>query len=549
MIQLNMPIVMRYVHFLLGIFYVFVPFDLFADKCGTFMGTTFENRMKSIQKGEKILRPTSSYTALSSKKHFRINYELTQSGAVDSTDQDRNGIPDYVDACGDAYAIQVDSMGFPPPPNNGENGAEPYDIFIIELSNAGFYGETKSNGFQLPGSVGNYMYVQSYIEIDNNFSPNDRKLDGNQSFQTFGLEALKITAAHEFHHAIQFANYGIDVQAFDRTFYEMYSTWLEMYLYPEVKDYQNYVSNYFLKPKEYRFGQRTNFETGYANALFFEYMHDLVGTKSMLDMWDAIGRRVTAYEALELVLNEYSMPLHEIWCGFSKRVFHTGSRAIGKDSTDLFKDALELPELKSTNGEANPTALFTESMAPFEIGLTSCSLENPNGLKDTAQILLSLVKSNAFSGRSQPGPILCSILIDQNSNNKPIGFSNYYVDINTNFFQACSSIVLTKGKLFVQNQRVYPNPLSLNKHSLINFPLPNEIELGQEVEVKIFTVAGTPVHSERVKVRIDYANTSISGANILTATLENTTVLSPGVYIFTIFSGKEPLSGKFIVKQ
>ena len=79
--------------------------------------------------------------------------------------------------------------------------------------------------------------------------------------------------------------------------------------------------------------------------------------------------------------------------------------------------------------------------------------------------------------------------------------------------------------------------------------MPYAIGLGQEVEIKIFTVAGLPVHSERVKTRIDYSNNSVSGANILTATLENTAVLSPGVYIFTIFSGVEPISGKLMVKR
>ena len=532
--------------------FCFVP-ELWADKCGTFMGTSFRDRMKSIQKGEKILRPTSSYSVLSSNKHFRINYEMMGIGAVDSTDKDSNGIPDYVDACGEAfeyaYSIEVDSMGFPPPPNNGENGSNPYDIFIIEQADSGIYGMTKSSGIQLPGSSTNYMYLQSYIEIDNNYSKEDRRSNGTQSFQTFELDALKITAAHEFHHAIQFANYGIDVLAFDRTLYEMYSTWLEMYLYPEIKDYQNYVSNYFLRPKEYRFGQRTNYEAGYANVLFFEYMYDLGGLKPMLDMWEAIGRRMTAYEALEFVLSQNSMPLHEIWCGFTERIFHTGSRAIGKNPEELFKDALELPELKGTNGEANPIALFTDNLSPFEINLTTCSLENLNGLKDTAQILLSLVNRNAFSGRSEPSPILCSITIDQNSNHKPIGFSNYYVNINTNFFPSCSSVVLTKGRLFIENQKVYPNPYILQKHSSINLPIPALARLGEEVQVKIFKSSGMPVYSGITPIIADFDNASVNGANIMVARFNNLDFLEPGIYIFTVFSELGNISGKFAVKR
>jgi hypothetical protein len=278
-------------------------------------------------------------------------------------------------------------------------------------------------------------------------------------------------------------------------------------------------------------------------------MYDLGGLKPMLDMWEAIGRRVTAYEALEFVLSQNSMPLHEIWCGFTERVFHTGSRAIGKKPEELFKDALELPELKGINGEANPMALFTDNLSPFEINLTTCSLENLNGLKDTAQIVLSLVNRNAFSGRSEPSPILCSITIDQNSNHKPIGFSNYYVNINTNFFPSCSSIVLTQGRLFIENQKVYPNPYILQKHSSINLPIPAFARLGEEVQVKIFTSSGMPVYSGITPIIADFDNASVNGANIMVARFTNLDFLEPGIYIFTVFSELGNISGKFAVKR
>ena len=104
--------------------FLYVP-KVYADKCGTF-GIRHETSMKSILKGERVLKPSLPFSIVSDRGHFRIHYVLSGPDAVDSTDTNRNGIPDYVDSCGNAfeyaYTIQVDSMGFPPPPNNGENG-------------------------------------------------------------------------------------------------------------------------------------------------------------------------------------------------------------------------------------------------------------------------------------------------------------------------------------------------------------------------------------------------------------------------------------------
>lgn len=560
MIQQYMSVILRYAPILMSIFYAFVaPSDLLADKCGTF-GERYQSSMQALQKGERVLRPILPNSIVSNNNHFRIHYALSGPNAVDTADNNSNGIPDYVDACAEAfeyaYDIQVNEMGFPPPPNNGENGADPYDVYIIDFASQGFYGLT-TTVLSLPGSNNQHSYSLTYIEIDNNYSANDRRGNGVQSFNTFGLDALKITAAHEFQHAIHLANYGLNFQQNDVSLYEMFCTWIEAYHYPEIKDYHFYVKDYFADPKVNRFGQRNSdrvsINSGYTNALFFEHLHDKaqeknLGFKPILDMWDNIGRRNLGYYALEMALRDNELPLHEIWCGYMERIYHTGKRAKDKSAKEIFRYAAEFPLIKSDTAVVNPSAIFTGYVYPYEIKSLSGALFGATDLIDTSNILISPAYADffrLFGGQDLP----YSVIIDKNKYNTPIGLSEYYVDIDLNSTPACSLIRLTKGELVLPAERPYPNPLSLSKHSLINFPLPFGIGIGQEVEIKIFTVAGTPVHSERVNVRIDYANTSIPGANILTATLENTAVLSPGVYIFTIFSGEEPLSGKFMVKQ
>ena len=536
--------------------FCFVP-ELWADKCGTF-GNRYDATIKAIQKGERILKPDLPFSYVSNNNHFRVHYTLSGSDAVDSVDLNRNGIPDYVDATAETleytYTIQIDSMGFPSPPNNGENGMDPYDVYLIDLSKQGYYGLTTSE-LSLPGSTNQHRYTLTYIELDNNYSKADKTGNGSPSFNTFELDALKITAAHEFQHAIHLANYGMNDQLYDVSLYEMFCTWIEAYHYPEIKDYHYYVKNFFLQPKEYRFGQRysTNVASGYANALFFEYLHEKskeksLGFRPLLDFWVNIDRMVLPYRALELSLAYNGLPLHELWCGYMERAYFTGKRSRGIDSTLLFKDAHLFPIMKSDTNTANPTALFTGDIFPFEIKALSSGLIGSEVLTDTANIFISPAYADffrVFGGQSTS----FSVTIDRNSDKTPIGFSNYYADINLNSIGFCSMIKLSEGEMLLPANRPYPNPLSLQKHSKMHFPLPDAIALGEEVEIKIFTVAGTPVHSERVKVGIDYSNTSFSGANILVATLENTSVLSTGIYIFTIYSGFEPISGKFIVKQ
>ena len=153
-------------------------------------------------------------------------------------------------------------------------------------------------------------------------SPDDKNGSGNQSFNTFGMDALKITAVHEFHHAIQFANYGINDQLYDVSFYELFSTWLEFHVFPDIKDYHFYVRDFFLEPKLNRFGQRyaQEISTGYANALFLEYLHDRVGIAPLINTWQEIGRKTYAYHALEMALENNSTPLHELWCGYQDQI-------------------------------------------------------------------------------------------------------------------------------------------------------------------------------------------------------------------------------------
>jgi len=74
----------------------------------------------------------------------------------------------------------------------------------------------------------------SDIDIDNDFI--------GSKYNAKGIQALRVTAAHEFHHAIQYG-YGWWGERYP---YELTSTWMEDVVYTDVNDYYQYLPDYFV---------------------------------------------------------------------------------------------------------------------------------------------------------------------------------------------------------------------------------------------------------------------------------------------------------------
>ena len=136
------------------------------------------------------------------------------------TDTDNNGIPDWIETIANTfeavYAREVSLMGYRQPPNM------PYDVYLQQLANLGEFGYTQSD-------ILSGQSATSYIVIDNDFA--------DSVYHPYdGITGLKITAAHEFHHAIQYGyNYYFDVWYAEAT-----STWME----DEVYDSGNQLYDY-----------------------------------------------------------------------------------------------------------------------------------------------------------------------------------------------------------------------------------------------------------------------------------------------------------------
>ena len=175
------------------------------NKCGFFH---FNQNLNHLKKKDKKLyksfsnsfinqiRPQNNNQFLDTE-YFRIHYALDGPNAVDSTDENFNDIPDFIDNLANAadhtYEVLINNLHYNKPPSDGwqehNGGSDAYDIYVNDL-NFVFYGyttpENLSNSFNgdnenSPQNETNS--VTSYIVINNDLeSMNCERLLLHMSF-------------------------------------------------------------------------------------------------------------------------------------------------------------------------------------------------------------------------------------------------------------------------------------------------------------------------------------------------------------------------------
>ena len=227
-------------------------------------------------------RPDVQHNLLSPSGRFRVHYDTEGRHAVAPTDDDANGIPDYIDltmaVLDSIWVLEIDQLGYNPPPSDkGLGGGDEYDAYVIEIGGS-YY------GFAYPESPGATI-TSSYLEIDNNFTDPDYK-------QTRGLDALRVTIAHEFHHAIQFGYYA----KFDGSWWqESTSTWMEEVVYPHIDDYLQYLTYFLGEPQRaLNSGVYRSLHT-YGSAIFSLFLDQRYGRERNRLIWEELKERKSVH--------------------------------------------------------------------------------------------------------------------------------------------------------------------------------------------------------------------------------------------------------------
>ena len=224
-----------------------------------------------------LARPTDhfdinheAYTVPAKKKcagHICIHWVPTTSDAPPG----KRWVNTMLKLMNHVWNYEVGKLGYLPPLSDGHRGGDArYDVYLKELFNQGLY------GLSVPERPSSSPRLYSgYLVIDNDFA--------RSQFGAKPIETARVTAAHEFFHAIQF-RYDV---AEDRWLMESSATWMEDQFADESNDNRQYLP----------FGQLSRPNTPldtfkpdgfqqYGNWPFLEYLSEHYGRAIVRSIWN-----------------------------------------------------------------------------------------------------------------------------------------------------------------------------------------------------------------------------------------------------------------------
>lgn len=341
-----------------------------AERCGTPL-------YRSLRKDWSLLEPATQKTLakylalpvlsgiestiISPSGRFKIHYTTTGSDAATSSwAQTTAQVFDEV------YAKEVTNpenplnMGYKPALTRN---SAPYDVYLQDLASIREYGHTNDTGFITPGSVS----ATSYTAVDRSFT-------SSIYAQYTGITGLKVTAAHEYHHGIQFGyNYY-----FDMWYGEATSSWMEDEVYDGINQLYSYLSAAFSNPTlSLDTAVSTSTGGGYARWLFNRYLAEKHDVPVVRRMWEnlslvpapANGANILMVPIIDSALSQgYSSSLAADYFGFARRVY-VRDWATHQSETDLIPryNAVATSSTYPSNGivAAPTTSLATLSYAYY----------------------------------------------------------------------------------------------------------------------------------------------------------------------------------------
>ena len=169
-----------------------------------------------------------------------IHWVSTTADGPAATDANTNGIPDYVETAltvaENVWNTEVGTMGYRTPLSDStsanDGGDSKLDIYLADLGTQGLYGYCTTDDPH--ASSVSYLYgdMSAYCVVDNDFVKAQFPYGAN------GVNALKVTLAHEFFHAVQFA-YNTFA---DNWLMEGTAAWMEDEVYTSINDNRQYLA-------------------------------------------------------------------------------------------------------------------------------------------------------------------------------------------------------------------------------------------------------------------------------------------------------------------
>lgn len=225
-----------------------------------------------------------------------IHYVTSTPDAPDPTDANADGVPDYVETAAQTveqvWSTEVTAYGYRAPKsdltsvNNG--GSALIDVYLAQIGNEGLYGYcTTDDPNAMSGSGYEFYDFSAYCVVDNDFSPDEFTSGAS------GVQALQVTAAHEFFHAVQFAYDAAE----DSWFMESTATWMEDEVFDDVNDNQQYFPDSPIGTPDVPLDYNRGFGV-YGDWIFIRYLSEAVGDPSIIrGAWERADASPTGSDA------------------------------------------------------------------------------------------------------------------------------------------------------------------------------------------------------------------------------------------------------------
>lgn len=481
-----------------------------------------------------LSRPATQKSILAGS--FRIHFDTIGVNAPAILDSNGMRIPGTSNQFADSVAavlrhvlrFETDSLGYlPPPPDNGMGGGNEYDVYIQELGGSSYGSTTPEVAINNKPDGGTFT---SFIVIDNDF-------DFVSPARNRGLPALRVTIAHELHHAIQIGNYGYWQN--DRYFYEMTSVWLEDVLYTDVNDYYQYLRGspgnpgHFLRPD---ISFTSNSFIMYSRGVWCHYLAKRFGRDVILRMWEEIrnARPLTAMDAA-LASAPYGATLRSAFAEWGAWNYFTKSRS---DSILYYPEGAYYPEIvPALRDYTPPQRTIEDQVNPF--GSRYYSITSSQG--QTLTLVVTNLNTQAALNQNTT-PFSYSLLLNQNRPDES------YLTTGANIFVKIS--VGDPTNWFVKDlfgvptlDEVFPNPFISDGRGMIRFPI-NSI-LQQTGTLTVFSSSMDLVFTaQQLSETVPHLGRQAFGWN--GRTLDGNLAAS-GVYFYVLETPLQTLRGKFVV--
>lgn len=446
-------------------------------------------------------RPSLDNTLISPSGNFLIHYNDYYEGIIDFANE-------VATAADSSQRYTVDIMNFR---NHIPDSDMLYDIYIKQLPNGSY-------GWNCPdGNDG-----ASWVVIDDDYI--------GANYSTSGLDAMKISIAHEYFHAIQRAYVPVPGQ--NSFFYELSSIWIEDLIYPDINDYiffSQYGDDYFSNPE-----RNMNSYNGYGLGLYGHYLNEIYDNQIMQRIWEEYSfisqndnlDNESVFDAIDSVLDNgvfnYNSTFVDTWLDFNSRNLFNG---IQNSEFHYYSDQfsfnpistnpVQIDTIQSISRTLNNRSVKINSFYPYDISIINIqNNSNSNTVKGNICILsdhnsIDNIGNSFQTDIISSNDVLNAVYIsDLNSNESEILLSSTFLDLN-----------------FSDDIYIYPNPTDEEGNLTLRF---NSGIKSENILLKLYNLNGKLLKN----VNLGSINYTTDDYNIKTVNLFNKN-FSSGIYILS----------------